>query len=671
MSQAFQRRVRSGGAILTVGFYGIFTLLCVRLLFTEYCLYGATWVAQTPWFFALIISFFLFGFLCPPRLSAYVLVFIPVLGGLREGGQLPVIEGVLTPLAAFFMGWLSQCIASKRSLRPQNSWDAGVQALGILVFASLLFTLITPSWTNARILFWAIPSLHFFWELSGIISAQVFLTGCAIFLLVRQTLSTRESSERTLVAISLLQATVILMTGAIGVFLYYKIPSAESRPPIPEFFLGGWHGAGAAFAFAFFVFLSIALGWVGKRRFIVLALAGVVVSGVFLISTGSKSSWLGAVLAAGVLIFILLRQRNWLRISITVGLVLIALGGMILFGLSQPRGELGNRIHNFFSVSTWENQNSERLSIYRKSLSMIAANPLSGVGLGKFSHNLEYYGDLSFIGKKLEDVYDHPEKDDGILSFYNPRTQNSFHAHNSFLQMASESGILAAIGLAALWIGAIFFGFCVLREPVGANGRILALISLLTIVCWLVPNLVDTRILSDTDGLIIWQFFACALPLTKSTRHLPVVFIVLVLGLLGYVFSPGQEFREQDARIFGIFNWTRKSPDQFYDLAAEAQFYARAEAPVRALVLRAPSNQEGPVTVKIELDGLPVKNLVIQPGDISRVDLDYSPEKARYWIRIISDRWAGRGALGTRFGLNPFALQIQRLYDKPADSPTQ
>ncbi|MEZ5065338.1 MAG: O-antigen ligase family protein [bacterium] len=194
-----------------------------------------------------------------------------------------------------------------------------------------------------------------------------------------------------------------------------------------RYFLDGWrivHGPGrrgSAFFdendFAMVLVMSVPFLWFFMRatrswiwRLILLGLLPIVAHGVM--TTFSRGGFLG--LSASMLV-VSLRDRNR-----RLGMGLIALG--LVFFAALAGDDYRNRIG---SIDEYEDDRSAsgRLEAWETGMNMMKHNPLFGVGLKQFQEAFPYY------------------------SNYEPR-----EAHNSWVQLGSESGLvaLAAYGILVL-----------------------------------------------------------------------------------------------------------------------------------------------------------------------------------------------------------------------------
>lgn len=217
----------------------------------------------------------------------------------------------------------------------------------------------------------------------------------------------------------------------------------------------------------------------GFKKIAMLTLSAVVLASVFL--TFSRLAILGCL--TGVFIMALVRKDKLL------------ISAFVIFILASPFIMPKN-------IKEWAKSvnynpiiflcNTDRISIYKNSLNMIKHHPIIGVGVNTFSINYQRY--------KL------PEPADC-------RTGDSMYAHNNFLQIAGETGLLGLI--AFFWVLIAIFKaaiFCYRR----AKDEFLRVASL-SIVCslaaFLINGLTETSLYYKRVSVIFWFIVGLALAL--------------------------------------------------------------------------------------------------------------------------------------------------------------
>lgn len=219
----------------------------------------------------------------------------------------------------------------------------------------------------------------------------------------------------------------------------------------------------------------------GAKKIIMFLVSALAVSGIIL--TFSRGTALALYL--GVLFLSIMKKHK------IIFVLLIIL--LLIFPFILPK-----------NIKEWARQvnynpiifmcNSDRISVYRNTLNMIQHHPLIGVGTNTFSKN--------YFSYKL------PE----------PRgaeTADYMYAHNHFLQMAGEIGL---IGLGIfLWLLFRLFKRC---SHISRNlkDEYLAIISLSLIGCiisFLVNGLTETSLYYSRVAIIFWYLAGFSLSLHK------------------------------------------------------------------------------------------------------------------------------------------------------------
>ncbi|MDD5465372.1 MAG: O-antigen ligase family protein [Candidatus Omnitrophica bacterium] len=198
----------------------------------------------------------------------------------------------------------------------------------------------------------------------------------------------------------------------------------------------------------------------------------------------SRGAGLGIFLA---ILFLSIANKKKLLTSILVG-ILIAFPFVMPKNIKQWAKEVN---YNPLVMMC----NRDRISIYNNTINMIKHHPFIGVGLNTFSRN---YGKYK---TEQAEKYAH--------------TADTIYAHNIYLQMAGEVGLL---GLAMF----LLFLFQVFRQAFNAlrklNDEYLKIIGLSLVACviaFLVNGLTETSLYYPRVAMVFWYIIGISLALNK------------------------------------------------------------------------------------------------------------------------------------------------------------
>ena len=140
--------------------------------------------------------------------------------------------------------------------------------------------------------------------------------------------------------------------------------------------------------------------------------------------------------------------------------------------------------------------NRDRISIYKNAINMIEHHPVIGVGVNTFSRN--------YLKYKL------PEPE-------NAKSADAVYAHNIYLHMAGEIGLL---GLGAfLWFIYVFFrqGFAVYKKLDDGYLKVVAVSLLACVLAFLVNGFTETNLYYPRVVMVFWYLIGVSLALNKFT----------------------------------------------------------------------------------------------------------------------------------------------------------
>lgn len=139
-----------------------------------------------------------------------------------------------------------------------------------------------------------------------------------------------------------------------------------------------------------------------------------------LIFNGTRGAWIAIAITSGILLlyYMFKNKRN-----LVIGTVVIALCGGILVNNDAFMHRVSTITNNRYQ------SNSERLLMWNSAWNMFKDHPVFGVGLGQYKDNYQH----KYISPKAKEP-------------------NLAHAHNNFLQMLAENGMVGFIGFISMFI---------------------------------------------------------------------------------------------------------------------------------------------------------------------------------------------------------------------------
>ena len=261
---------------------------------------------------------------------------------------------------------------------------------------------------------------------------------------------------------------VALLHGIVGIFQFYEIAFTGLPGNFkPYGFMTNRNLFGSAQAlllpFALYTFYA------GSRSWKITAGISVIVIIISLLFSQTRSAWLSGIAilviaAILVIVFVPALRKKWsLFTLIVVGVTAAIVSILILTDKESSFAKtVTERAASLVVTSSPGSEAdltiSERLKMWKKTMSMIGDHPLTGVGAGNWKVVVPSYGLDSTVFAK---------------GFYAPD-----RVHNTYLQMAAETGIPGAVFYFAMWLIIAFTGFKLIRKTNNENKKILAILML-------------------------------------------------------------------------------------------------------------------------------------------------------------------------------------------------
>jgi O-antigen ligase len=262
-----------------------------------------------------------------------------------------------------------------------------------------------------------------------------------------------------------------LGAGTIAAAVWGIITSLVSGQPAHTAALG-YNALGTTLATGLPILLGLGASAEGRLRSIPAAAAALTLTALAL--TLARGAWLGG--AVGVLLFIILLPRRSLPPVLLLLAVVAILGAL---ALANAAGALGERAEAAFAPHTV----ADRVAMWRSSLAMLRDRPVLGSGLNTFG--------LLYPRYQLPDA----------LAPGQP------FAHNIFLNVAAEGGLLGLAAFVAVLAAAAASGVRWLQRAGGAE-RVRAASVLAAGTALMVHQQLDGTAISFHIGFGLWLLLA-------------------------------------------------------------------------------------------------------------------------------------------------------------------
>ncbi|MFA5926099.1 MAG: O-antigen ligase family protein [Parcubacteria group bacterium] len=234
---------------------------------------------------------------------------------------------------------------------------------------------------------------------------------------------------------------------------------------------------------SFSVFVSlcffVAVGYVAskeKRRFRGFAIFGLTVMLLAVLLSFSRGAYLG--ILGGIIFFLaaMLGKKNML------GKILIVLVFVILAMIISGQSSFLQRFSSSFNMR--EGSNAERIKNWKQAVEIIVSRPLTGVGIGNYASQID-----PLAGER-----------------------SSIYAHDIFLDIAAETGIINGIVFALLILIPVF-RFLKEKDVLGFGLGA-------SLIYFLVHGIFDTPIWSPQVMVLLLVILAFGFPLTKHKNQI-------------------------------------------------------------------------------------------------------------------------------------------------------
>ena len=638
----------------------VFALLAVRLLLTTLMIQGLPshsgfWLV---WIFLLVITLLAFGF--PEKVAVGYLLALPFLATADELKWGPCANLPEVTFACVCAGWLTrQVFRRDRPAIPATALDLMVGSFALSLALGTLFALSQPSWENS-------VSVAFSWaawpektEFNAITMGYAMLAGTMIYFLLRVTFSPADLSRGALRLVMF----QVLASGALAVF-GVALALGNGQPLSRDFVrlpFGSIHNlAGPAVLLLGFLTGS----WVAARKSSESGpLVSLGVAFLLVLVSISKAAWL-AILVLGALFAAAFRGWKAFALAGCAGMVVLL---VLRFAIPASSLNVKDHLEALTSPSEWAKNHtvSERLQVWQSAGALIMSHPLTGLGLGSFSFNLESFAPEGFFGSKILADYQNPQAGD-LDDPLSQTTFNGLHAHNDLLEMAADLGVPSAL----LWLAFVLVLMATGIVALKKGGNPTAVAVTFCLAGFSVVAGIDARLLSFQDSVLFWQmgaFGVSALAMTNPQGVAKAAWVSLfapVALAVGMVLAFGNL---PASRSYGLWNWRLRDEKGGFLLAKNSQFLIYPNEAGTTLAFHMPADCLRPtLQLMVAVDHQKAVETTLLPGGVFRFPLPDFPTMDRpLVVTVQANAWCGRGALGSGIGVKPYAIAMKK---EPAGS---
>lgn len=201
-----------------------------------------------------------------------------------------------------------------------------------------------------------------------------------------------------------------------------------------------------------------------------------------LMLTVSRGAWFAFV--ASILFMCI-----WIK---SLGLLILMIGIFIIITQQFYEPYLKERLTRFFILE--EQSSKDRLMIWNVARNMFLSKPWVGVGIGTFMFNFD---------KFVTEVY----------PFGIP------YAHNCYLQMAAEIGIIGLISFLLILVVFFYQGITVLNNKSRSFFWYILMAALASVLGYCVQMAVDTNFYSLDLGMLFWMMLGIGVAAMRQTQQ--------------------------------------------------------------------------------------------------------------------------------------------------------
>ncbi|WDF65709.1 O-antigen ligase family protein [Flavobacterium sp. KACC 22763] len=214
--------------------------------------------------------------------------------------------------------------------------------------------------------------------------------------------------------------------------------------------------------------------------------------------TGARTPLINLFLIYSIYIIYLLKEYSFKRTTISKALVLIVpvLTAIVfansIFEKSKDKGRYSSLENRVTQINVDDASSQLRLSFWGNTLKMTKESPLTGIGLGNY---------------QVESIpYERTTSND---------SQVSLHAHNDFLEILAETGIINGLIYLSIFIYSFFINLKRILKPQKEESQLVALLTLLLLVVYGIDSFFNFPMYRPTMAI----FFSLILALTVTNSE--------------------------------------------------------------------------------------------------------------------------------------------------------
>ena len=203
-----------------------------------------------------------------------------------------------------------------------------------------------------------------------------------------------------------------------------------------------------------------------------------------LIFNGTRGAWLAvAIVCAMLLIYYMFKRKRNLAVSI----IFIALISTVL--VNNPK--FMHRLDTIDDFNKYQS-NTERILIWQSAWNMFKDHPILGVGLGQYTENYQQ----KYISPQAKEP-------------------NLTHAHNNFMQMLAENGIVGFAGFV------IMFGYVIFKNLIAwfRTRNVYALMIVSATVCLLLQGFTEYNVGNSAVIKMYWLVLGLLVVLSEFYKR--------------------------------------------------------------------------------------------------------------------------------------------------------